>query len=575
MLTILRKFCKKQKIKQDQVFDNRTGVIMKAGDVFDNKYRIISELGRGGMGAVYLAENLKLGTRWAIKEIDKSCHTKLDFFVESNILKKLNHPSLPRIFDIIEDHNYVYIIVDYIEGKALDKILSETSAISEDIVIEYAKQICDVYIYLHTYTPNPIIYRDMKPANIIITKEGTLKLIDFGIAREFKKDSESDTIYIGTRGFAAPEQYGSGQTNAATDIYSLGVTLYNLLTGKNPNDPPYELVPLRSIDRNISKAMETIVEKCTRQNPLERYQSAKELLFDLNNISNSEKQNKSILKNDPDKYRVPDDYKKVAGFAGSPSSGVTTTIIALSEYFVGVGKKVAIVDFTENKRLYEMYGWGYSKTHLKDADLCSNSLKYLLEGNLKPLKINKGLDLYISDSHIDIYRDKYIDIIDALRSENDIVFLDMDYNTDVELIKHINHLYIVKDMNMYNMKDSSNYINKLISASINLYKIKIIINKYIKCQVKPPSVVDTITSTDIGSIDGEFEMFINERPEYFVIPFEIENYRESILNINFPCFSCKEFSESFKESIILIGKSFYPIKEEFSLIEYIKNTFSK
>lgn len=254
---------------------------MNVGDIFDNRYRIIEVLGSGGMSIVYLAENMKLGTLWAVKEINKKGQTGVDFRVEPNILKRLEHPALPRIYDILEDEESIYIIVDYIEGIPLDRKLSEEGRFSEAVVTCWAMELCQALDYLHSCKPNPIIYRDMKPSNIIVSKSGRLKLIDFGISREFKLQSDNDTIYIGTRGYAAPEQYGCGQTGIASDIYSLGVTLYQLLTGKSPNEPPFEIKPVRFFDKSFSREIESIICKCTRQNPSERYQSVNELLKDF------------------------------------------------------------------------------------------------------------------------------------------------------------------------------------------------------------------------------------------------------------------------------------------------------
>jgi len=257
---------------------------MNSGEIFDEKYKILDIIGHGGMGTVYLAQHIKLQTLWAIKELKKDEAGALDLLTEANILKKLNHSALPRIFDIVEDEKHIYVIVDYIEGKTLQSILEEKGRIEEEVVLDWVKQLCDVLSYLHSFKPNPIIYRDMKPSNIMLTKDQMIKLIDFGIAREYKEKSENDTIYIGTRGYAAPEQYGMGQTSPATDIYSLGVTMHELLTGKNPNQQPFELKPVRYYNSNVSKGMEFIIWKCTRPNPNERYQSVKELLHDLNNI---------------------------------------------------------------------------------------------------------------------------------------------------------------------------------------------------------------------------------------------------------------------------------------------------
>jgi len=259
----------------------QTGGKMK---VIENRYRIVKILGSGGMGTVYLAESLSLGNLWAIKAINKKSDGNYDLLAEPNILKKLNHPALPRIVDIEQDENYVYIIEDYIEGTPLDKQLQERKSFDEATVIEWAKQLCEVLLYLHGQKSNPIIYRDLKPSNIIVSSDNRVKVIDFGIAREYKTDSGSDTSYMGTRGYAAPEQYGTSQTDERTDIYSLGVTMYHLLTGKSPNEPPYEFQLLRSISQRFSEGIEYIVDKCVQNDPANRYQNAGELLHDLNNI---------------------------------------------------------------------------------------------------------------------------------------------------------------------------------------------------------------------------------------------------------------------------------------------------
>lgn len=257
------------------------------GSIIENKYEILRLIGQGGMSKVYLAMDLRLNKQWAIKEINDRIEDK-DFLLsglaeEVKLLKKLDHPALPRIIEVIEKEDLLYVVMDYVEGESLSKIIDHFGPQPQQLVIEWAKQLCGVLYYLHTRTP-AIIYRDMKPDNIMLKPDGNLKLIDFGIAREYKEKHNADTISLGTKGYAAPEQFGGhGQTDPRTDIYCLGVTLYHLVTGQSPSDPPYELYPIRYWNSNLSGGLEQIISKCTQANPNERYQNCMELYYALCN----------------------------------------------------------------------------------------------------------------------------------------------------------------------------------------------------------------------------------------------------------------------------------------------------
>ncbi len=254
---------------------------MQTGDFFNERYIIEGILGKGGMGTVYLARNINTDTYWAIKEIDLRSDKRINLAAEPNLLKKLDHPALPRLFDIIEQDGFLYMISDFIDGVSLDKKLVEEGRFDEEIVVDWGIQLCKALDYLHSIRPNPIIYRDLKPSNIILTGKGKLKLIDFGTAREYKPQSDADTVYIGTRGYAAPEQFGTGQTSAVSDIYSLGITLHHLLTGKSPVEAPYKLRPIRYYNQQLSAELEAIISKCTNEAMEDRYQSVPELMKDL------------------------------------------------------------------------------------------------------------------------------------------------------------------------------------------------------------------------------------------------------------------------------------------------------
>lgn len=254
------------------------------GSVIDGKYEILTEIGRGGMSIVYLAMDTHLNKQWAVKEIRKKGNGKNDEIVvnsllaEANMMKRLDHPSLPRIVDIIDNGITIYVVMDYIEGESLDKVLAEYGAQSEELVVGWAKQLCDALSYLHSQKP-PIIYRDMKPANVMLKPEGNIKIIDFGIAREYKEQNLADTTVLGTKGYAPPEQY-NGQTDARSDIFALGMTMHHLLTGIDPRTGE-AYASVRMWNPEVSEGVGMIIDKCVQPAAENRYQNCQDLLYDL------------------------------------------------------------------------------------------------------------------------------------------------------------------------------------------------------------------------------------------------------------------------------------------------------
>ena len=269
------------------------------GKILDGKYEILTALDEGGMSRVYLARDKRLNKQWAIKEIKQTGDHNKDeviarsFVTEANLIKRLDHPMLPRIVDIISETDSIFVVMDYIEGQSLDKVIKEHGPQPQENVVEWGLMLADALDYLHTRTP-PIIFRDMKPANVMLKPDGTVAIIDFGIAREYKEDygegNIGDTTMLGTRGYAAPEQFGGyGQTDARTDIYCLGATLYHLLTGNSPAEPPFEILPIRQVDPSLTPGLEHVIAKCTQQNPAQRYQNAAECYYALDNFEKSDK----------------------------------------------------------------------------------------------------------------------------------------------------------------------------------------------------------------------------------------------------------------------------------------------
>lgn len=293
------------------------------GEIIEGKYEILKLIGKGGMSKVYLAIDKNLNKPWAIKEIDRYGRDKNNEVVvasalaEANMMKRLDHPLLPRIVDILDYPEKIFVVMDYIEGEPLNKVLAKDGPQEQLRVIDWALELCGVLGYLHSQNP-PIIYRDMKPANIMLQPNGKIKLIDFGIAREYKEQNMEDTVSLGTKGYAAPEQFGGkGQTDRRTDIYSLGVTLYQLLTGKNPSEPPYEIYPIRYWNPELSAGLESIIIKCTQLNPEDRFDSCEELLFALSHYEEAD-----------DSYRAKQ-KRKVGLFVTLVSLGVISLFTGL------------------------------------------------------------------------------------------------------------------------------------------------------------------------------------------------------------------------------------------------------
>ena len=261
------------------------------GTIIENKYAVIREIGRGGMSRVFLGLDTSLNKTLTIKAYDKTQHSfntvvYNSVMQETHMMMKLEHPCIPRIIDLIENENYLFIIRDYVEGRTLNSIVVENGPMPVETVLDIAKRLCGTLHYLHTLTP-PHIHRDIKPANIILTPDGAVRLIDFGIMRLYDPKKTMDTVWLGTKGYAAPEQYGGiGQTDARTDIYGLGMTMFNLITGINPNDPTNEIKTIRQINHALPKRLEEIICKCIEPNPDKRYQSAAALMAVLNGEKN-------------------------------------------------------------------------------------------------------------------------------------------------------------------------------------------------------------------------------------------------------------------------------------------------
>lgn len=248
--------------------------------LLQGRYRIVEQMG-GGMSTVYRVLDTKLDdTVRVVKSIrapqqgtpQADDDSLKQFEREAKILAKLNHTKLPKVSDFFVERGRYFLVMDYVDGKDLRWILEHRPGdMTAEWVVDRVLELCEVLEYLHKQSP-PVIFRDLKPSNIMVTREGPIKLIDFGIARFFQPHGLKDTQVLGTPGYAAPEQY-RGETDPRSDIYGLGVVLHELLTLHDPSVPPLRLPRLCDLRPDLAMGLEVITVTSTRSDPDDRYQS--------------------------------------------------------------------------------------------------------------------------------------------------------------------------------------------------------------------------------------------------------------------------------------------------------------
>jgi len=253
-------------------------VALNPGDIIDKNYKIISTLGEGAMSRVYLAEKEK--TFYAIKESSTGFSSpeeekiwRNSFLCEADLLYNINHPGLPKYYKNFKYNNKMYIVMEYIKGISLEDIIkASVKPPEEKRVLNWGIQLCEILFYLHTMKPSSIIYRDLKPSNIIITEGDNLRLIDLGVARHYDPAKDCDTVRLGTPGYAAPEQCRKkGQSTPLSDIYALGVVIHQLLTLHDPTVTPFKFPNIRKLNNTVSEQLEWIINKALNLDPKDRY----------------------------------------------------------------------------------------------------------------------------------------------------------------------------------------------------------------------------------------------------------------------------------------------------------------
>lgn len=245
--------------------------------IFEEKgYTYKEHLNTGGEGEIHL-----------IKSVDKLFVAKIfpllddSTFLLLNNLSNLNIPNIPEIHDVFNHEGRTIIIRDFVEGQTLYDYMKEIGPLGYIETKSIILKICATLKALHNLEPNPIIYRDLKPENIIITPHKEIRLIDFGIARYYKQENTRDTVLAGTRGYTAPEVLAGMQSDNRSDIYSVGLLFYEMLTGKNLLEPPYQIRPVKESNANLEKWLDEIIAKATDFNQTNRYSTIEEFIYYL------------------------------------------------------------------------------------------------------------------------------------------------------------------------------------------------------------------------------------------------------------------------------------------------------
>lgn len=260
-----------------------------AGEKRIGEYEVIRALAPLSVKDVYLAKSSRTDRLVVLKPCRKDDRPAQKairelLLKEADLLRQLDHPAIPKLVEVLEDEETLCVVREYFDGETLESVMAREGTQDLIQVVDWAWQLCDVLRYLHERN---YVYRDMKPGNILLRPDGRLALIDFGTMRVYKPGKAGDTVCLGTRGYAAPEQFGGmGQTDARTDIYGLGATLYYLATGCNPGVPPYEIDCIHAMYiGGFPHQLGDLIQKCVQPDPVRRFQSCRELMEALEDAS--------------------------------------------------------------------------------------------------------------------------------------------------------------------------------------------------------------------------------------------------------------------------------------------------
>lgn len=315
---------------------------LQEGSVLEGRYLIIKSIGTGSTATVYLAEHITLKMQWAIKALSREhqLHDQVDAFQEAHVLKALSHPGLPRVIDVFQDDAAFYIVRDYIPGETLETCIESRGPMGYDSMCDVVAELADTLTYLHEQA-FPIVYRDLKPANIIIKPDGKPVLVDFGISRHYKFDHTSDTVCLGTQGYAPPEQFGGLQTDPRSDVYAFGALIYYLVSGEHLHLMSQNERWLKFKGGHL-EAIKEVIQKAMSYHMEERYESVRGVYQALNPSNKGIVIDQSAVVQTLVRQKLP---TQLIGFLGiARGTGTTHLAIAMSQLLKDEGHRVCYIE---------------------------------------------------------------------------------------------------------------------------------------------------------------------------------------------------------------------------------------
>lgn len=469
---------------------------LKPGKIINNKYLVLEKLGKGGMGQVYLCKSLSVGNLWAVKYIPYSSYNISYTGIEESILKKLNHIYLPRIVDVFYEQGGVYIVESYIEGVPLDKKMEKEGPFVEETVVEWGKQLCEALKYLHNLKPNPVIYRDMKPSNVIVSNANVAILIDFGISKEYRgeEDGQPDPLLAFTSRYAAPEQL-LGYSDQRSDIYSLGGMLLYLLTAVDIRELKSNPYPLK----NISNGLQEVLFKTVEAEAKNRFNTIDELYDALMKLKAAPSKMKQI-------NSVPKDYKKIIGIYSPFAVGKTTVACNLASAYAKHGISVALIDTDDVKKGVQYH---FNIDPLEGLNNLSSLDKAIRGGR----QVNKITDYCIGYKSLEIYTDHRdssysfgYEILDTIikYTDQNVILIDVSSSLQNGLINKIlsicNERLLIIDKTFSNIMSLPASLNFL--EGYNYKNMSVVLNRDLKTKTfKESEVVEFLSSVEVfGSL---------------------------------------------------------------------------